>query len=324
MKKSLLFWILALPLLIDCAAQDEPLLKLWYVSPAKQWTEALPVGNGRLGAMVFGDPCNEVIQLNENTVWAGQPNRNDNPDAKGALPEVRKLIFEGKYKEAQDLVNRTMISKTSHGMPYQTVGNLKLSFPGHEDYSGYYRELDIEKAVASTRYNLNDVNYTTKVFASYPDQVIIARITADKPGSLSFSATMDRPSKVNIFTRGNDELVLSGITSDHETVKGNVQFEAQVKIMTTGGSISANDTALNVAGADAATIYISIATNFKNYNDISGNASERANAYLQDAVKKNYDQALKDHIADYQNYFQRVSLDLGVTDAVQKSNRCAA
>ena len=147
MKKFLLFWIPALLLLIGCAAQDDTLLKLWYVSPAKQWTEALPVGNGRLGAMVFGDPCNEVIQLNENTVWAGQPNRNDNPDAKGALPEVRKLIFEGKYKEAQDLVNRTMISKTSHGMPYQTVGNLKLSFPGHEDYSGYYRELDIEKAV---------------------------------------------------------------------------------------------------------------------------------------------------------------------------------
>ena len=129
---------------------------------------------------------------------------------------------------------------------------------------------------------------------------------------------MDRPSKVNVFTRGNDELVLSGITSDHETVKGNVQFEAHVKIMATGGSISANDTALNVAGADAATIYISIATNFTNYNDISGNASERANAYLQDALKKNYDQALKDHIADYQNYFQRVSLDLGVTDAVHK------
>ena len=130
----------------------------------------------------------------------GQPYRNDNPDAREALPEVRKLIFEGKYKEAQDLVNQKFISKISHGMPYQTVGNLRLLFPGHENYSDYYRELDIEKAVVSTRYKVNGVNYNTTVFSSFPDQVIIVRISADKPGSVSFSATMDRPSKVDIST----------------------------------------------------------------------------------------------------------------------------
>ncbi len=317
MKKIILYGILSLALFIDTTAQGDSLLRLWYVHPARQWVEALPVGNGRLGAMVFGDPWKETIQLNENTVWAGQPNRNDNPDAKGALPEVRKLIFEGKYKEAQDLVNQKFISKTSHGMPYQTVGNLRLLFPGHENYSNYYRELDIEKAFASTRYTINGVNYRMKVFASFPDQVIIARISADKPGSVSFSATLDRPSKVNVSTNGNDELILSGITSDFETVKGNVQFEAKVKILTYGGAVSANDTALNVTNADVATIYITIATNFENYRDISGNAKEKANAYLQDALKKNYDKALKDHIADYQNYFNRVSLDLGVTDSVK-------
>ncbi len=318
MKKLLVVFFL-IGIISRGSAQNDSLLKLWYLQPAKQWIEALPVGNGRLGAMVYGDPCKEIIQLNENTVWAGQPNQNDNPDAKEALPEVRKLIFEGKYKEAQDLVNQKFISKTSHGMPYQTVGDLQLKFSGHENYSDYYRELDIENATASTRYSLNGVNYSTKIFASFPDQVIIARITADMPGSVCFSATLNRPSKVNITTIGNDELILSGITSDHESVKGKVQFEAKIKIVVTEGKVSANDTALNVTGANVATIYISIASNFNNYNDISGNADERTNTYLQNALKKSYDQILKDHIADYQHYFKRVSIDLGVTDSVRNA-----
>jgi alpha-L-fucosidase 2 len=191
MKKTLFFTVLNLILVVNSAAQDASLLKLWYTQPARQWVEALPIGNGRLGAMVFGDPCNETIQLNENTVWAGQPNRNDNTDAREALPEVRRFIFGGRYKEAQDLINQSFITKTSHGMPYQTVGNLKLTFPQHENYSGYYRELDIDRAVVSSRYNINGVNYKTTSFASFPDQVIIVRISADKPGSVSFSAAMN-------------------------------------------------------------------------------------------------------------------------------------
>jgi alpha-L-fucosidase 2 len=318
----LIFISYLLPFTKSYGQQDEK-LKLWYSQPASVWNEALPIGNGRLGAMIFGNPCTEIIQLNENTVWAGQPNRNDNLEAKAALPEVRKLIFEGKYKEAQDLVNQEIISKTSHGMAYQTVGNLKLNFPGHDNYSNYYRELDIENAVASSRYNHNGVNFTTKVFSSFPDQVIVARISADKAGSINFSATMDRPTaKDNVPTckvksDGNSELVLSGITSDQDGVKGAVNFIAKVKILTSGGSVSATDTSLNVNNADMVTIYISIATNFNNYHDISGNADERVNAYLHNALKNNYDQALKDHIADYQSYFKRVELKLGVTDSVK-------
>jgi alpha-L-fucosidase 2 len=317
MKKILLYCFLVLVIITNVTAQNDSYLKLWYMQPAKQWVEALPIGNGRLGAMIFGDPCFEVIQLNENTVWAGQPNRNDNPDARKALPEVRKLIFEGKYREAQDMINQKFITKTSHGMPYQTVGNLRLSFPGHENYSDYYRELDIDKAVVSYHYNYNGINYKTSAIASSPDQVIIIRISADKPGSVSFSATMDRPSEVVVSTMGNNELIMSGKTSDFETVKGNVQFETKVKILTSGGSVNATDTSLNVTNTDIATIYISIASNFINYNDISANASERADDYLQNALKKSYDQAMKDHIADYQTYFKRVSLDLGVTDAIK-------
>ena len=318
MKKTLVCFSLALIIIIDVTAQDESLLKLWYTSPARQWVEALPVGNGRLGAMVFGDPREEVFQLNENTVWAGQPYRNDNPDAREALPEVRELIFTGKYKEAQDLINQKFISKISQGMPYQTVGNLKLLFSGHENYSGYYRELDIEKAVVSSRYSLNGANYKTEVFSSFPDQVIIVRISSDKPGLISFSATMDRPSEVDVTTEGDNVLVLSGKTNDFEQVKGNVQFEARVKILTTGGTVSSADTALNVAGADIATIYISMASNFRSYNDISADATERTKTHIRDAVQKSYDEALSDHVADYQKYFKRVRLDLGVTDSVKK------
>ncbi|AHW58797.1 alpha-L-fucosidase 2 [Draconibacterium orientale] len=305
-----------------CAQQepeDNTLLKLRYDKPAEQWVEALPVGNGRLGAMIYGNPENEIIQLNENTIWAGEPNRNDNPDAKAALTKVRKLIFDGKYKEAQDLVNRDFITKKSHGMPYQTAGNLKLNFEGHKDVSNYSRELNIEKAVASTSYRVGEVNYKTEVFSSFPDQVIVARISADKSGALNFSATLDRPSKVTVTTRGNDELVMTGVTSSHEGVKGAVEFETRVKIINDGGEITADESVLTVSEAKAATIIVSMATNFNSYNDISGNAGERATNYLEAAIEKSYKDLLKDHIADYQRYFNRVDLDLGKTESVNKT-----
>jgi len=317
MKRSFLYCLILL-LTTSASAQNEQYLKLWYTQPAKQWVEALPVGNGRLGAMVYGDPSKELIQLNENTVWAGSPYRNDNPDAREALPEVRRLIFEGKYKEAHDIVNEKFISKISHGMPYQTMGNLRLTFPGHENFQDYYRELDLTNAVVSSRYNLNGVKYETKIFSSFPDQILIIRISADKPGSLSFSASIDRPSKIDITTNRKDELIMSGKTNDFENVRGELlQFNTKVKILTSGGSVSASDTTLIVSKADIATIYVSMATNFVNYNDISANAVERVNNYLQTALKKNYDLILKDHIADYQKYFNRVSLDLDITDAVK-------
>ncbi|HEX2921646.1 MAG TPA: glycoside hydrolase family 95 protein [Bacteroidales bacterium] len=318
MKRILLFFLLITAIIANIYAQNDSYLKLWYNKPAKQWVEALPVGNGRIGAMVYSDPSKEIIQLNENTVWAGSPYNNDNPDSKAVLGDVQKLIFEGKYKEAHDIVNAKFITKISHGMPYQTMGNLKLSFPGHENFSDYYRELDIEKAVLTNTYNVNDVKYETKVFSSFPDEVLVIKVTASKPGAVNFTATLDRPSKVDISLSGNDEIVMKGKTNDFEQVKGNLlEFATKVKILTKSGSVTAGDTSLTVSGADAATIYISMATNFKNYKDLSGNAVEKMNSYLTNALKKNYDQLLKDHVADYQKYFKRVSLDLGTTEAVK-------
>jgi alpha-L-fucosidase 2 len=317
MKNKFILYLFSLVSILNLSAQDNSLLKLRYKQPAKLWVEALPIGNGRLGAMVFGNPSKEEIQLNEITVWAGQPNRNDNPDAKEALPKVRQLIFDGKYKEAQDLVNQKFISRNSQGMPYQTVGNLNLSFPGHEYYTNYYRELNIETAVTTTQYDVDGVTYKHEVYASFPDQVIIVRVTASKPGKISFSASMNRPASVDISAEGNDKLIMSGITGDCDSIKGALKFQAQVKIAAEGGSVSAANKSIIVDNANSATLYISIASSYRNYNDISANAGERANTYLKNALKKNYEQALRDHIADYQSYFNRVSIDLGVTDSVK-------
>ncbi|MBN1406993.1 MAG: glycoside hydrolase family 95 protein [Calditrichaceae bacterium] len=316
MKIILIFTSCVLSVL-NLSAGENAFLKLWYNQPAKQWVEALPVGNGRLGAMVFGNPSKEQIQLNENTVWAGQPNRNDNPHAKEALPKVRQLIFDGRYKEAQDIVNDKFISKNSQGMPYQTIGNLNLVFPGHEKFINYYRELDIETAVTTTRYDVDGVTYQREIFASFPDQVIILKITANQPGKINFTATMDHPAQVDISTEGYDKLIMSGVTGDCDSITGAVKFQAHVKIITDVGSASATDTSLTVNNANAATLYISMASSFNNYQDISANAGERANSFLQKAIEKNYNQALQDHITDYQKYFNRVSIDLGVTDSVK-------
>lgn len=294
-------------------AQNDAGMKLWYTHPATQWVEALPVGNGHLGAMVYGDPVNEQIQLNESTIWAGQPYNNDNPAAKEHLAGVRQLIFEGKYREAQNLVNRNFISKNSQGMPYQTAGILNLHFQGHEDFSGYYRELNIETAVTTTRYTSGGINYEMNLFSSFPDDVMIAKISTDRPGSINFSASLHRPSKVDRIANADGELFLSGITSGWDSVKSKLPFRVHVKIKTIKGNITATDTSLNIQNADAAIIYISIATGFKNYHDISANPVEITNKKIQQALKKDYADLLKNHITAYRHYFKRVNLDLGTT-----------
>lgn len=302
---------------LNLPAQSNTSLELWYNQPARQWVEALPLGNGRLGVMVFGDPYKERLQLNEVTVWGGGPYRNDNPEALQALPQVRQLIFDGKYLEAQALANEKIITKIAHGMPYQTVGNLSLVFPGHENYTDFHRELDIERAVATTTYKVKGVTFKREAFASFPDQVIMLRLTADHPGKLNFAASMDRPSTIDVSTEGNDKLVLSGITGDCEAIKGQVKFRAVVKIVPEGGSVTASDFALNVSRADAAIVIISIASSFKNYHDISADPQERTEKYLAAAAKKGFDSALEDHVAAYQKYFNRMTIDLGATDSTR-------
>ena len=291
-------------------------LKLWYRQPAGDvWTAALPVGNGRLGGMVFGNPAEEVIQLNESTVWTGSPNRNDNPAALAALPKIRQLIFDGKQKEAQELASEKFESKTSHGQMYQPVGSLHLAFPGHEQYQDYYRELDIEKAIAKTTYTVDGVQYTREVFASVPAQTIIVRLSSSKPGTLGFSAYLTTPQKKAVLKAAGKDLTVNGTTGSHESVEGKVQFNGIARVIATGGSVSTGDTSITVKNASSALIFISMATNYVNYNDLSADAVKRATAYLNTAVKQPYAALLKAHTVSYQRYFNRVKIDLGTSDA---------
>ncbi|ALJ06753.1 alpha-L-fucosidase [Pseudalgibacter alginicilyticus] len=304
-------------------------LVLWYDTPAANWNEALPLGNGRLGAMVYGNPEHENIQLNENTLWAGGPHRNDNPKAKEALSEVRELLFKEKYNEAHRLANEKFISKTSHGMPYETVGNLRLNFENQENFSNYYRELDIENAINTTSYTVDGVTYKREIFTSFSDQVIVMKITANEEGAISFRATMDRPepAKVSVYTEDNDVLVMTGFGGDNNfrlskntpAIEGKVEFDSRVKIVPEGGKIMAGNSQLSVSKANSVTLYISVATNFVNYHDISADPHNKAKKYIADAEIKDYSQLINDHSKFYKKYFNRVSLDLGESESAKNS-----
>ena len=298
-------------------SQSNTALKLWYKQPSgKTWENALPIGNGRLGAMIYGNVENETIQLNEHTVWSGSPNRNDNPLALDSLALIRQLILDGKRKEAERVVNNSIITKKSHGQKFEPVGSLQLAFTGHENFSDYYRELDIERAVTRTSYIVNGITYTREALASFPDRVVVMRLTASKPGSISFTAFFTTPQKrATIKTTPSNELTISGTTSDHETVKGMVNYKGILRMKLEGGSLHSNDTSLIIKDANAVTIYISIATNFNNYEDISGDENKRAADYLNKAFSKSFAVILPGHVAAYQKFFKRVKLDLGSTDA---------
>jgi alpha-L-fucosidase 2 len=319
MKKVSLFILLFATTI--CFSQNKPGLKLWYKQPSGEtWENALPIGNGRLGAMIYGNVEKEIIQLNEHTVWSGSPNRNDNPLALDSLALIRQLIYDGKRKEAERVVNNSIITKKSHGQKFEPVGTLQLAFDGHKNFSNYSRVLDIERAVTKTSYMVGDVTYTREALASFPDRVVVMRLTASKPGSISFTASFTTPQKkATIKTipiaNGNKELTIFGTTSDHETVKGMVNFKGIVRMKLEGGALTANDTSLTIKNANAVTIYISIATNFNNYHDISGDENKRAADYLNDAYPKSFATILPAHVAAYQKYFNRVKLDLGITDA---------
>lgn len=306
MKKHLLLVGACVWMMLSAHAQN---LKLWYQQPAKTWVEALPVGNSSMGAMVYGGTSREELQLNEETLWGGGPYRNDNPKALESLAEVRNLIFSGKTMDAQNLIDQTFYTGRN-GMPYQTIGSLIIEAPGHEKAKNYYRDLDLERAVATTRYQVNGVNFQREVFASFPDRVIIVRFTADKPGELNFKVSYDSPLQSTVKKQGK-KLVLRGKGGDHEGVKGVIEVETQSQVIAEGGKVSLTDKYISVEHATAATLYIAAATNFVNYHNVKGNESKKASALLAGAMKKEYSEALKAHTDYYQSQFNRVSLSLG-------------
>ncbi len=299
---------------------------LWYAQPAAKWTEALPVGSGRLGAMVFGGTSDERIQFNEDTLWTGQPHDYVRAGSGDILPEVRRLLAEGKIKDAENLARAKVLSDPVRQKAYQPFGDLRLHFPGHEKATRYRRELDLDSAVARTSYQVGDVTYTREVFASYPDNVIAVHVTASKPGALNFTLRIDSPHKdsasallaetVGAALRRDSTLTLTGrVQSD------GLSFEARARVVATGGTVHADGNSLVIDHADSATLLLVAATSFKNYEDISADPAARCAAYLSpwgrgDPAAETYATLRTRHTTDHQNLFRRVSLNLAPSSPV--------
>jgi alpha-L-fucosidase 2 len=299
-------------------APDEP-LSLWYRRPAQAWVEALALGNGRLGAMMFGGIEEEQLQLNEDTLWAGGPHDPANPDALRALPEVRALIFAGKYQEAHDLVEKRMLGKPAKQAPYQTVGSLLLRFPETRAVEGYRRDLSLDEAIARVTYSAGGVRYTREAFASPVDQVIVLRLTANEPKSLSFSVGMVTPQSASVTIETGDTLVLDGTNGKGPAGPGALQFRARVRVLAPRANVTSSGEELRVTGADSATLLVAIATSYKRYDDVSGDPDALTKAALAAASAKPYESLLQAHVAEHRRLFRRVALDLGTSPAAKRA-----
>jgi len=309
----------------DSNAEDWSGLQLWYSQPAQKWTEALAVGNGRLGAMVFGRVKNETIQFNEDTLWTGEPHEYQHEGAVEYLPIVRKLLFEGKQREAEKLAMKQMMSVPLRQEKYQPFGDLRLHFPGHDKPTDYRRELDIDSGVATVRYRIGDTMFTREVFASFPAQVIVVRLTSNKPGQLTFTATMDspHPDTQTLLVGKSKSLVLTGqlrVISGRQLegrVPSVLKFEARLGWQAQSGKVKVTNDGLEVKDADSATLVLAAATSYVNYRDVSGEPARRCRKVLEAIKGKSYQELYERHIKDHQRLFRRVSLDMGMTEAAK-------
>lgn len=334
LRSLILFFAAAL--FAACNVQPEKTsdLKLWYNEPAdatvkddpngwrddREWLKALPLGNGSMGVMVFGDVNQERIQLSEESMWSGSVNDNDNPEAREAQQEIRRLLFEGKYKEATALTNKTQICKgagSGHGngaeVPFgcfQTLGDLRIDFGTNAAFENYYRELDLNDAVVRIKYTRDAVNFQREIFTSYPDQVMVARLTADKPGQISFSCTMDRPEHFKTYAEGG-QLIMTGALPDGKGGE-NLHYMARLKAIAKNGKIAYKDSQLVVKDADEVILLLAASTDYVlSYPEYKGRDYTEVTAKsIENASQKSYKELLKAHLSEYQNYFARVDLDL--------------
>ncbi len=324
--------------------------KLWYNEPANaavkdnpdgwvsdsEWLKALPVGNGFIGAMIFGDVNKERIQLNEKSLWSGSVGDNDNPEAAKYLPKIRALLFAGKYKEATELTNKTQICKgagsgngNGANVPYgcfQTLGDLWFDFGKNSAYTNYYRELDLMKGIALTKYSQDGIEYTREVFASYPDKALVIRLTANKPNAISFILSMNRPERF-ITTVEKNKLVMYGVLTNGKGGDG-MKYKVMAVPLLTGGYLKTLGSTLQIDKATVVTIVVTAATNYRlHYPDyINTGFENELNIVTNNAVVKSFRTLLQRHLADFSSHMQRSTLQLGneiskmPTDVLLKKN----
>lgn len=332
MNKQLLLILILLSL--TCCNSDKEGLRLWYDKPADatvpdirdgwkndpEWLKALPVGNGFIGAMVFGDVNTERIQLNEKSLWSGSPDDNDNPESFASLGKIRELLFAGKYKEATALTLKTQVCKgagSGHGngadVPFgcfQTLGDLWLDFENKSEYDNYRRELDLEDGIVRVSYTQDGVKFSREVFASYPDRSLVIRLHADKKGSLAFTAIMNRPERFET-TSENDNLLMKGSMSDGKGGEG-MKYAARLRIISRDGIVSYSDGHASLSGGKEAVIVLTAATDYrKDYPFFKGDDPVALSLeQLDRASSKSYRELRENHVRDYSSLFKKVSLRL--------------
>ncbi len=327
--------LLAAAVALGLAAAESSTV-LFYQHPAARWEDAFPVGNGRLGAMVFGATGEEQIQLNESTYWSGGPYSTVVKGGRDALPEIQRLIFEGQYRKAHVLFGRRLMGYPVEQQKYQALANLLLSLPSGGDVSEYRHQLDLDTAVVTTTYMQGGVRFVRQVFASPVHQVVVVRLTADRPGRVSFSARLRgyrNTAHSNYATDyfrmdgyGSDGLVLRGKSADYMGVEGKLRYEARLRAVPTGGSVSVHDDELTVSNADAVTLIIAAATNFVNYKDVSGDPAASAESAMGGAIGLPFETLRTASIKEHQRLFRRASLNLpaGPNSALATDERLKA
>ena len=311
---------LLLGLLAAVSASAQPSSNVfWFDKPASYWEEALPVGNGRIGAMVFGGTDTEELQLNEETISTGGPYENWNPNGLKNLQKVRDLIFAGAYEEAQDLAEANFLSPVGEEMSYQTAGSVKIAFPARSGaVTDYRRELDLDRAVVTTRYRVDGVEYVEEVFSSFVDNLVIVRLAVSQPKALNCELSFTTPMKdTKVSVPAKNQLRLEGQGAEKGGIPGAIHYVNDLRATARGGKVAATDSTLRVEGATELLLHIAMATNFVDYRTVNADPYARNAASLKNASKK-YAQALAAHVAAYQKQYGRVKLEFapsGVPDA---------
>lgn len=305
------------------AAASSSDMRLWYKAPAQEWTEALPVGNGRLGGMVFGGVEKEHIQFNEDSLWTGIPRDYSNPQAYEYLPEIRRLLLDGKQSEAERLAMQTFMSIPLRQERYQPFGDVWIEFDGSPEFSDYRRELDLDKAIASVEYKKGNVTFTRSVFVSYPDQVLVIHLSADKPEQLHFVLSMTSPHQESQVMAQEDMIVLNGRVSDYTNRREKalrpsiLKFESRLKVHLNDGNLVKDGNKLRITNASEVILILTGATSYKNYKNISADPAGR-NEKILSAIEGTYKTLFERHRQDHQGLFQRVGIDLGRTEQAEQ------
>ena len=339
MKKRLFLFCLILTAFVSCSrstADSSREMVLWYDEPAGDvWLDGLLIGNGYMGGNVFGRIEHERIALNESTFWSGRPHDYNDPDAHLYYDRIKELMYAKEYKEAEKLVNEHFYGKPANQQTYVPVGDLLLDFaPGTEPVTDYYRELDMETGVVTVRYTQDGVKMTRETFMSYPDHVMVTRVSADRPGQVNVEARLGSPFRRNISATG-DRLTMNGTWSYLPTrifdliakVEGDgMSFQTDVVAIPEKGKLEATDSSLVVTGANSVTFVLTIATDFVNYKDISGDPTARCDNILAAVRGKRYEQLKETHLKDFSGLMGRVHLSVGdgANNALPTQERVAA